>query len=58
MSQQTPRMEAWLWIMMSSFIPIALMAFVPEGNRAPLLVLAAVPLALGLGIMFVKHWPK
>jgi uncharacterized membrane protein len=58
MSNQTPRMEAWLWIMLSSFIPILLMAVAPATYRTPLIVLAVVPLTIGLGIMFAKHWPK
>jgi hypothetical protein len=44
--------------MLSSFIPIALIAFVPEGNRAALILLAAVPLTIGFGILMVKHWPR
>lgn len=58
MSIAPPRAEAWLWIMLSSFVPIILMAFVPEGNRMPLILLASVALAIGFGILMVKHWPK
>jgi hypothetical protein len=53
-----PRIESWLLIMLSGFIPIALIPFVPAGGRTLLVALAAAPLAVGLGILLVKHWPK
>lgn len=53
-----PRVESWLWIMLSGFIPIALIPFVPEDKRMLLVIVAAAPMSVGLGILFVKHWPK
>jgi hypothetical protein len=53
-----PGIESWLLIMLSGFIPIALIPFVPESGRTLLIVLAAAPLAVGLGILLVKHWPR
>jgi hypothetical protein len=58
MSTETPRIEPWLLLMLSSFIPIILMAFVPEGGRVGLAVLAGAPLLVGFGILIMKHWPK
>jgi hypothetical protein len=53
-----PRIESWLVIMLSGFIPIGLIPFVPESARTLVVVLAAAPLAVGLAILLVKHWPK
>jgi hypothetical protein len=53
-----PRIEPWLWIMFSAFIPIALIPLMPEDRRMLLVILAAIPMSVGLGILFVKHWPR
>jgi hypothetical protein len=51
---ESPRMERWLLVMLSSFVPLLAALFLPREIRIPLLIGGAVLAAVGFLLLLLR----